>query len=201
MLLTAIFVAVLAYGALLIGLWGWGIVHAYSTPKEAWSRRALWVLALVVNPFATMWYWYIWRRWAFWILFAPAIAFLTFIRPVLESVIRAFAVRDIADRFVVLATIFLESVLDVIPLPILLPLIVFPFLHRLAALAHLGGNSDLRAPDRNDMAISFALPLVGFGAAMAYCFKWRRGWALAGLMWFVLFAAVTGVFVSKVGMN
>lgn len=201
MLQTVMFVAVLLYSALLGALWVWAISHAYGTPKEDVSRRGLWVLALLVNPFATMWYWYIWRRWAFWALFAPTLAFLLSIRPTLESIIYAFAVRDLADRFVLLGTLFLERILDVIPLPILLPLVVFPFLHRLAALAHLGGNSELKAPDRNDMAISFALPLVGFGAAMAYCFKWRRGWALAGLVWFVLFAGVIGAFVGKIGTS
>ena len=201
MIQTILFFLVILYGALLIALTGWAIYHAATTPKEEASRRALWVMALIINPMATMWYWYIWRRWAFWALFGPALAFLLFIRPTLDGIIQAFTARDIANRFVSLGTWFLDGVLEVIPLPILLPLLVVPFLHQLAALAHLGGNSDLKASDRNDMAISFALPIVGFGASQAYCFKWRRGWALVGLAWFILFAGVIGAFISKVSVS
>lgn len=198
MLQTLLFVTVVLYGVLLAFLWGWSILHAYTTPKEAFSRRGLWTLSLLINPAATMWYWYIWRRWAFWALFAPALAFMTFIRPTLESLIQAFVARDLANRFVDLGTIFLDRILFLIPLPILVPLAVFPFLQRLAALAHLGGNDQLTASDRNDQAISFALPFVGFGAAMAYCYKWRRGWALLGLCWFTLLSGVLWSFLRYV---
>jgi hypothetical protein len=198
MLLTLLFLALILYGVLLALLWGWSVFHAYTTPKSAFSRRGLWTLALIVNPISCMWYWYVWKRWAFWALFAPAVVFLTFLPHALESAVKTFAIREIGDRFVSIATAILNNVIGAIPLPILIPLIVFPFILRLAALAHLGGNTDLEAADRNDHAIAFSLPLVGLGAAMLYCFKWRRAWALAGLGWFLLEGGVVWSFIRYI---
>ena len=198
MLLSLLFLALILYGILLAVLWGWSIFHAYTTPKVPHARRGLWTLALIINPLAAMWYWYVWRRWAFWSLFVPAIVFATLLPYALESVVKTFAIREIGERFVNIATALLTNIIDVIPLPILVPLVVFPFIIRLAALVHLGGNTDLEAADRNDHAIAFALPLVGLGAAMLYCFKWRRGWALAGLAWFLLEGGVIWSFVRYI---
>lgn len=199
MLLTILFLATVLYGALFAFLWGWGVVHAFLTPKEPWSRRGLWVAAMVVNPGTAIWYWYVWKRWAFWALFAPALVFLAFLPLTLEALVQALAVRDLADRFVAIATLFLQNVVDAIPLMALVPLVAFPFILRLAALVHLGRNADLKAADRNDYAIAFALPIVGFGGAIAYCFKWRRIWAALGLGWFLIATGTAWSFLRFLG--
>ena len=64
-------------------------------------------------------------------------------------------------------------------------LMVFPLILRLAALLHLGRNTELTAMDRNDWVESLASPIFGFGAGMAYCAKYRRGWAMTSLVWWV----------------
>lgn len=187
-----------AYLALLGVLWVWAMIHAAATPREDWSRRALWTTAIASNPSATVWYWYVWKRWAFWALFAPYFLFAAFLPFTLETTIRSLATRDLADRFVHISQQLLIRVVDAIPLPALIPLLAFPFVLRLAAIAHLGGNTTLSASDRNDHAVTFALPIVGFGSAMTYCLRWRRGWAVAGLLWVLLATAVVWSFVRYI---
>lgn len=184
-MLTALLVALALYASLLAFLWGWAIIHAFTTPKVAFSRRGLWVGSIFVNPLSAMWYWYIWKRWAFWFLFLPAMLFTAFLPVALEQTLRILSMRDVADRFVAVMQIILTNVIDAIPLFVAVPLFSFPFILRLAALTHLGGNNELEAVDRNDQAVTFAIPVFGYGAAMAYCLKWRRGWATAGLIWLI----------------
>lgn len=198
-MLTLLFLAIVLYGVLFALLWGWSVIHAILTPQVAFSRRGLWTFALLINPLAATWYWYVWKRWAFWVLFLPSLGFMAFLPFTLEGMIRAFAARDLADRFVSIGTLLVTNVLDAIPLPVMLPLAVFPIVLRLAALAHLGANKELTAADRNDQAMAFALPFFGFGAAMAYCFKWRRVWATLGLGWFALALGTIWSFVRYLG--
>jgi hypothetical protein len=195
MVLTLFFLGLVLYSILFTVLWGWGIVHTLLTPKEDWTRRALWMAALVINPPAAIWYWYIWKRWAFWALFAPALVFMLFLPLTLDAVIHTLEVRSLADRFVEIGTLFSQNVLDAIPLVVLKPIVVFPVILRLAALRHLGRNTTLNAADRNDYAIAFALPVVGLGGALAYCLKWQRLWAALGLGWLLV---VTGTLWSFV---
>lgn len=199
MLLTAVFLASVLYGILFACLWGWSAVHALMTPREEWSRRGLWTVAILVNPATAIWYWYVWKRWAFWVLFLPALAFLALLPVTLEAMVQAFAARDVAERFVSLGTLFLTNVVDAIPLLLLIPLVAFPFILRLAALMHLGANSELKAADRNDYAVTFALPIFGFGGALAYCFKWRRAWATLGLVWVLIATGTIWSFVRFLG--
>lgn len=189
-MLTLTFLALVLYGVILAFLWGWAILHALTTPRVDSSRKYLWTMALILNPIASMWYWYIWRRWAFWTLFIPVLLFSTFLPFVLERIIQALMIRELADRFVSIMTVILENIIEIIPLPILIPLIVFPVILRLAALAHLGGNTNLEAADRNDHAVTFALPLFGYGAAMTYCLRWRKIWAFVGFLWLLLGTSV-----------
>jgi hypothetical protein len=197
MLLTTFFVALAVYASLLAFLWGWAIIHAITTPKVDFSRRGLWVGALAVNPLATMWYWYIWKRWAFWALFFPAVAFTAFLPFALEQTLRVLSMRDVADRFVAVMGVILTHVIDPLPIAFVIPLFTFPFIFRLAALTHLGGNKELESADRNDQAVSFALPFFGFGASMTYCLKWRRGWAITGLVWFVFAVCMAWILLVK----
>ena len=198
-MLTLVFLATILYGVLFALLWGWSLIHAFLTPKEALSRRGLWTAAIIVNPITAIWYWYVWKRWAFWALFAPALVFLALLPITLEALVDALAVRDLADRFVTIATLFLQNVVDAIPLLVLIPIVAFPFILRLAALTHLGRNANLTAADRNDYAIAFALPIVGFGGAIAYCFKWRRAWASLGLVWFLIASGTIWSFIRFLG--
>jgi hypothetical protein len=196
-MLTTFLVALALYVSLLAFLWTWAIIHALTTPKVDFSRRGLWAAAMIVNPLAAMWYWYIWKRWAFWSLFFPAILFTLFLPKALAQLLRVLTMRDVADRFVSVMEFILTRVIDSIPLIIAVPLFTFPFILRLAALAHLGGNNQLEAADRNDQAVTLALPFFGFGGAMAYCLKWRRGWAVAGISWFIVAVWVTWVLLVK----
>jgi len=197
MLLTIVFLLAILYGVLFALLWCWSAVHAILTPHEDWSRRWLWTAAILVNPSTAMWYWYVWKRWAFWVLFAPALAFLVFLPVTLDVLVQALSVRDLADRFVAISTVLQDAILVHIPLPLLIFISVFPFVLRLVALAHLGANAQLKAADRNDYAIAFALPVVGFGGAIAYCFKWRRVWAAFGLLWFLTATGMGWSLVSR----
>lgn len=195
MLLTFLFLALVIYSVLFCVLWGWSIIHALLTPKQDMSRRALWMAALIINPPAAMWYWYIWKRWGFWALFAPALVFVLFLPLTLDAVIKTLEVRSIADRFVEIGTLFSQNVVDAIPLYALIPIVVFPIILRLGALVHLGRNTTLNAADRNDYAIAFALPFAGLGGAIAYCLKWQRLWAAVGLAWFLTVSATIWSFV------
>lgn len=200
-MLNAFLIVLALYASLLAFLWAWALIHAYTTPKVDFSRRGLWVASLAINPLATMWYWYIWKRWAFWFLFIPAVGFSAFLPFALEQTLRILSMRDVADRFVAVMQVILTHVIDAIPLIITVPLFTFPFILRLAALAHLGGNNELEASDRNDQAVSLALPIFGYGTAVAYCLKWRRGWAIAGLVWFVLAVwMVWALLVKQLGI-
>jgi hypothetical protein len=197
-IVTTVFFAFSAYMLLLVALWAWALIHAATTPRVPFSRRGLWTFALVINPFASMWYWYVWRRWAFWSLFIPSILFAAFLPMTLGRVLQALSVREVAERFVVFVTPIMTNFIQAIPLAIAIPLFAFPYVLRLAALAHLGGNDAMDAADRNDQAVAFALPIFGYGAALAYCLKWRRHWAIAGLVWCLLATAGTLSVLSRV---
>lgn len=160
------------------GFWIWGILHAINTPKASNAQRALWGVAMIANPATAVWYWYIWKRWAFWTLFSPVlIGFFT-----LPLVVRA--VLHQADASAISNFLYaLGSARLVILIAILM---IFPLVLRLRALAHLTKNTTLTAMDRNDWAISLALPIFGFGAGIAYCSKWSRNWAMIGLLWGVV---------------
>ena len=186
LLATFLFLMLVLYSVLFSVLWGWSIIHAFLTPKEPWTRRGLWMAALIVNPAAAMWYWYIWKRWGFWLLFGPALIFMLFLPATLDLLLNLLEVRSIADQFVQIGTLFSQNVVDAIPLYALVPIVAFPIILRLAALMHLGQNTTLNAADRNDYAIAFALPFVGLGGAIAYCLKWQPLWAAFGLVWFLI---------------
>ncbi|MBI4138822.1 hypothetical protein HY479_01590 [Candidatus Uhrbacteria bacterium] len=162
------------------GFWGWGIVHAVETPRATPSQRALWGIALIVNPSTAIWYWYIWKRWAFWTLFTPVL---------LAFVSLPFVVRSLLSKADATAATNVLFALGSTRLVILIAaLLIFPLLLRLAALLHLARNTDLSAMDRNDWIVSLALPVFGFGAGVAYCARYRRAWAIIGLFWGILIA-------------
>ncbi|MFH1077689.1 MAG: hypothetical protein V1745_00185 [Patescibacteria group bacterium] len=178
------FLAQAAFGvsvAIYLGFWIWAVIHAVQTPRASRMQRSLWGAAMVANPTTAIWYWYIWKRWAFWTLFTPVlVAFASF-----PLVVRSLLTK--ADETFITDLLFsLGSARLVI---LVATLMAFPLVMRLAALLHFGKNTDLTAMDRNDWIVSFSLPVFGFGAAIAYCARYRRGWALVGLLWWTVIAA------------
>jgi hypothetical protein len=161
-----------------VGLWAWAILHALETPRATTSQRALWGIALVVNPLTAIWYWYVWKRWAFWTLFTPLLGLTISLPLIVRSVLSK------ADATALTNALFaLGSSRQVI---VIAALFIFPMILGLAALLHLGKNTELTAMDRNDWIVSLALPFFGFGAAIAYCARFRRRWAMLGLAWLVV---------------
>lgn len=158
-------------------LWLWGIVHAASTPKSTVSQRAFWAGSMFVNPVTAVWYWYIWKRWAFWLLFTPLLVAFGSLPFVTRSLLTNAEASQVTNTLFALGT--QRQVV------VFATLMVFPLILRLAALLHLGRNTELTAMDRNDWVVSLALPIFGFGAGMAYCAKYRRGWAMTSLVWWV----------------
>lgn len=159
------------------GFWIWAMIHSVSTPKSTVSQRLLWVGAMIVNPSAAVWYWYVWKRWAFWLLFTPIFGFFVSLPFIVRSLLTKAEATQLTDILFALGT---SGVLVVIAC-----LVIFQLVLRLAALLHLGRNAELNAMDRNDWVVALALPVFGFGAGFAYCAKYRRTWAIASLAWFV----------------
>ena len=165
------------------GFWIWGILHAINTPKASNAQRTLWGMAMVANPATAVWYWYIWKRWAFWTLFSPILIGSLTLPLVVRAVLHRTDATAISD--------FLSSLGSDQLVILIAILMIFPLILRLRALTHLTKNTALGALDRNDWAVSLALPIFGFGAGIAYCAKWSRGWAMIGLLWgTVLFICV-----------
>ena len=162
-------------------LWLWAMVHAAQTPMTEQWQRVLWVAALIVNPLAAVWYWYIWKRWAFWTLFTPLLGFFISFPIIVRSFLMQAGDASSVSNF--LHALGASQVLTIVAC-----LMIFPLILRMVALFHLGKNEELNALDRNDWVVALALPLFGFGAGFAYCAKYKRGWALISLVWCVAFA-------------
>lgn len=163
-----------------IVFWIWAIHHVTHTPRATTMQRALWGIAMVANPSTAVWYWYVWRRKAFWTLFTPIlIAFLSF-----PFIVRSFLSKT--DETAI--TNMLYGLGNARLVILIATLMIFPLVIKLAALFHLGKNTALSAMDRNDWIVSLSLPVFGFGAAIAYCTRFRRTWAMAGLLWWVVLA-------------
>jgi len=158
--------------------WAWAIVHAWRTPKASISQKLIWAGAIFVNPTSAIWYWYVWKRWAFWTLFSPLFGFFVSLPFVVRSLLSRADATNLTDALFALGTNRLVTLCAA--------LVIFPLILKLAALLHLGKNDELDAMQRNDWVISLALPIFGYGAGMAYCAKEKRPWALAGLVWFVV---------------
>ncbi|MBU1034474.1 MAG: hypothetical protein ABH861_02760 [Patescibacteria group bacterium] len=160
--------------------WVWAVIHATQTPRASKAQRTLWGVAMVANPTTAIWYWYIWKRKVFWALFTPMLlAFGSF----------PFVVRSVLSKADATAITNILFALGSTRLVILTAtLMLFPLLLRLVALLHLGKNTELSAMDRNDWIVSLALPVFGFGAGIAYCTRFKRNWALVGLLWSVVIA-------------
>jgi len=172
---TVIFWISLSFYAI---FWLWAVIHATNTPRADKMQRALWGAAMLTNPTTAVWYWYIWKKWAFVALFTPLL---------IAFVALPFAVRSLFTQAEETAITNLLFSLGSGRLVILVAILMFfPLLLRLIAILDIGKNTNLSAMDRNDWIVAIALPVFGFGAAIAYCARNRKGWALAGLLWWVV---------------
>jgi len=165
------------------GFWVWGMIHAASTPKASPAQKIFWTLALLINPSGAVWYWYVWKRWAFWLLFTPIFGFFLSLPFVVRSLLTHAQASFVTNALFALGTEYLLILVAV--------LCIYPILLRLIMLLHLGRNKELDAFDRNDWVTTVALPLYGFGAAMAYCAKYCRLWGVVSLVWLL---AIMGTF-------
>jgi len=169
--------------------WVWGIIHAASTPKTPLRQRMYWSLSLLINPTAAAWYWFVWKRWAFWVLITPLVLAFLLLPIAVRTLFTKAEETFLTNLLFALGPIWLISLLAA--------LLIFPLVLRLVALFHLGKNFELTAIDRNDWVISLSLPIFGLGAGMAYCAKYRRSWAIAGLIWCLAMA----IILRAVGSN
>lgn len=167
--------------------WLGGIIHAAATPKANLTQRIFWAGAMFVNPTTIVWYWYIWKRWAFWLLFTPI--FGVFVS--LPFVVRSQLTHADASKFT--NTLFALGTQRLVIL--FAVLMIFPLVQRLAALFHLGKNTALSAMDRNDWVIALSFPLFGFGAGLAYTARYQRKWAIVSLAWWVAIV-LAGQFIT-----
>lgn len=172
------------------GFWVWAMVHAILTPKARPNQRIFWAGAMFVNPSTAIWYWYIWKRWAFWTLFTPIFGAFISLPFIVRSLLSKAEATNVTNALFALGTrpvvIFVAA------------LLVYPLILRLVALLHLGRNIHLSAMDRNDWVIAFAIPVFGFGASLAYCANHRRAWAIASLGWFALISIGSTLLIRNV---
>lgn len=170
--------------------WLWAMWHAGSTPHSTLWQRVFWVGAILVNPITAVWYWYIWKRWAFWLLFTPLLVAFVLLPVVVHSALNSNDQTALTDLLFALGN----------PLFVITAsaLAIFPLLIRLAALLHLGKNAELTGLDRNDWIMGLALPLFGYAAGVVYCAKYLRGWAIASLLWWILMSVSIRPLVTSV---
>lgn len=169
------------------------MIHAGSTPKAATTQKAIWVGAMLSNPSAAVWYWYVWKRWAFWLLFTPILGFFISFPIIVRSLLTKAEATTYTNILFALGPARLSIAVAC--------LIIFPLILRLAALLHLGRNTDLSAMDRNDWVIAFAFPIFGFGAGFAYCAKYKKGWAFAGLLWWVAISIASSAIFGTISQE
>jgi hypothetical protein len=168
-----------------IFFWIWALVHAYRTPRAPYGQRLFWALAILLNPTATIWYWCVWQRWAFWTLFTPLIGIFL----ALPFVVRSLMSK--ADATLITNSLFaLGSNALVIFFAILL---IFPIILRLVAILHLTKSTDISAMEKNDWVVTLAFPSIGYGVALFYCVRYLRPWAFAGIGWIVLLLIVSKI--------
>lgn len=176
--------------------WGWATWHAATTPHASFQQKFFWSGSMLLNPLTAVWYWYIWKRWAFWLLFTP----LVFTLATAPFIAKRLIAKSSSDIFEHLFLRLTEPGAWIILITASI-FIVFPLLLRFIALAHLSKNKNISALDRNDWIVALALPIFGFGAGVAYCAQHRRKWAIGSLIWWVVLALIgyqTGRFVSPV---
>ncbi len=186
-------IAYILFGISLLALvffWIWALIHAARTPRASWGQRLIWGICLLINPSATIWYWCIWKRWAFWSFFTPLLgAFIA-----LPIVTRSMMTK--ADATMLTNTLFaLGSNRLVLIFAILL---IYPTVMKLATVLHLAKNADIPALEKNDWVMTLALPVIGFGTALTYTAKNMKPWALVSLGWLIAVSLVGGSMATNI---
>lgn len=173
-----------------IFFWIRAIFHSYRTPRAPFGQRLFWALAILINPTATVWYWCVWQRWAFWTLFTPLIGIFI----ALPFVVRSLMSK--ADATTLTNTLFaLGSNGLVIFFAILL---IFPIILRLMVILHLTKSTEISAMEKNDWVVTLAFPSIGYGVALFYCVRYLRAWAFAGIGWMALLVIAGTIMISNV---
>jgi len=173
-----------------IFFWIWALIHAYRTPRAPFGQRLFWALAILMNPTATVWYWCVWQRWAFWTLFTPLIGIFI----ALPFVVRSLMSK--ADATTLTNTLFaLGGNSLIIFFAILL---IFPIILRLMTILHLTKSTEISAMEKNDWVVTLAFPSIGYGVAMFYCVRYLRSWAFASIAWMILLIIVGNSMISNI---
>jgi len=173
-----------------IYFWIWALVHAAKTPRAAWGQRLLWSLCLLVNPPATIWYWCIWKRWAFWALFTPLLGIFIALPFVARSLMSKADATGVTNALFALGSNRLVIICAV--------LLIYPLILRLSVVLHLSKNTDVTAMGRNDWVLIMALPVIGYGSAMAYAAKYMMSWALVSLAWLIAISVAGKMMVFNI---
>ncbi len=189
---TWLLVAYILLGISLVALiffWIWAFVHAARTPRASWGQRFVWALYLLINPSATIWYWCIWKRWAFWSLFTPLLGVFIALPFVIRSMMTKADASNLTNALFALGSNRLVILFAV--------MLIYTIVVRFAVVMHLSKNTEVTAMDRNDWVLTLALPFIGFGSAMTYTSKYMKPWALASLAWLIGLAIVGKLMISN----
>lgn len=157
--------------------WVWALVHAARTPRASWGQRLLWGALLFINPPAIIWYWCIWKRWAFWSLFTPLLGVFVALPFVTRSMMTHADATILTNALFAFGSNRLVLVFAI--------LLIYPTVMRLAAVLHLAKNAEIPALEKNDWVMTLALPIIGFGTGLTYTAKHMKPWALISLGWLV----------------
>ncbi|MFA6446916.1 MAG: hypothetical protein WCW31_01520 [Patescibacteria group bacterium] len=176
--------------AIFIGFWIWALVHAARTPRATWTQKLLWSLCLFINPMATVWYWCVWKRWAFWFMFTPMLGIFVALPLVVRSLMTSAEATNVNDYLFAFGSNTLVIFFAI--------LLIFPIVLRLIVTLNLTVNGEVTALDRNDWVLSIAFPIIGYGAALVYAIKHLKAWAFASIAWVIVIAAVGQAMVANV---
>lgn len=160
--------------------WIWALIHAAKTPRAQWGQRLLWSLCIIINPSSTIWYWCIWKRWAFWALFTPLLGMFVALPFVTRSLMTKADATWLTNALFALGGNGLVILFAI--------LLIYPLVLKLNVVLHLSKNTDVTALDRNDWVLILALPIIGFGSALTYAAKYLKPWALVSLAWLIIFS-------------
>lgn len=170
--------------------WIWSLIHAYRTPRAPFSQRLFWSLCILINPTATVWYWCVWQRWAFWTLFTPLIGIF---------IALPFAIRSLmskADATMLTNTLFaLGSNALIVFFAVML---IFPIILRFVTILHLTKNKEIPAIEKNDWVVTLALPCIGYGTTLFYTTRHLRSWAFTSIMWLVFFTIISKIMFMNI---
>ena len=160
---------------LYVGFWNGAMVHAMRTPRVSMSQRIFWTLCILINPTATVWYWCVWQRYAFWALFTPMLGIFLSSPLVVRSLMSKADATMLTDALFVLGSNAFVIFFAV--------LLIYPIILRLMVALDLTKNNDISAHERNDWVVTMALPSIGFGVALIYAARHQRNWAFASIAW------------------